>query len=54
MTIEIEPAGAHIAVSVLIMTVALIWSVVKCFDFGKPKQADPVYASLPLTRHITL
>ncbi|EWY82950.1 hypothetical protein FOYG_15028 [Fusarium oxysporum NRRL 32931] len=41
MTIEIEPAGAHIVVSVLIMTVALIWSVVKCFDFGKPKQADP-------------
>ncbi|EXL98106.1 hypothetical protein FOIG_09667 [Fusarium odoratissimum NRRL 54006] len=41
MTIEIEPAGAHIVVSVLIMTIALIWSVVKCFGFGKPKQADP-------------
>ncbi|WKT52480.1 hypothetical protein QSH57_002994 [Fusarium oxysporum f. sp. vasinfectum] len=41
MTIEIEPAGAHIVVSVLIMTIALIWSVVKSFGFGKPKQADP-------------
>ncbi|KAJ0136421.1 Dehydrogenase orsE [Fusarium oxysporum f. sp. albedinis] len=41
MTIEIEPAGAHIVVSVLIMTIALIWSVVKCFGFGKSKQADP-------------
>ncbi|EXK35793.1 hypothetical protein FOXG_14697 [Fusarium oxysporum f. sp. lycopersici 4287] len=41
MTIEIEPAGAHIVVSVLIMTIALIWSVVKCFGIGKSKQADP-------------
>ncbi|KAJ4104009.1 hypothetical protein NW760_010684 [Fusarium oxysporum] len=41
MTIENEPAGAHIVVSVLIMTIALIWSVVKCFGSGKPKQADP-------------
>ncbi|KAM5521392.1 hypothetical protein FOXYSP1_15283 [Fusarium oxysporum f. sp. phaseoli] len=41
MTIEIEPADAHIVVSVLIMTIALIWSVVKSFGFGKPKQADP-------------
>ncbi|RKL19331.1 hypothetical protein BFJ68_g3605 [Fusarium oxysporum] len=46
MTIEIEPAGAHIVVSVLIMTIALIWSVMKCFSFGKSKQADPVCASL--------
>ncbi|EXK79441.1 hypothetical protein FOQG_15958 [Fusarium oxysporum f. sp. raphani 54005] len=54
MTIEIEPTGAHIVVSVLIMTVALIWSVVKCIDFGKPEQADPVCASLPPAQHITL
>ncbi|KAF4947337.1 hypothetical protein FGADI_10487 [Fusarium gaditjirri] len=45
VTIEIEPIGAQVVVPVIAITIALVWTVMKCFGFGQRKLADPICTS---------
>ncbi|KAF4436331.1 DEAD-like helicase [Fusarium acutatum] len=54
VTVEINPpAGTEVLLPVL-MIIALVWGIYKCFGLGTVKQVDPIAARVNLPRAATL